>query len=134
MFSYEILEDDGVIVLATTGQMAVEDYQVFAPKFYAVVRSQGIRRILLDWREFRGWSSKEAPTITFFSWMEGRPLFDRIAVVFHDGVRNEVEKFQVTEGVEEPERAEHGGRHHLADRDDTTLRQAICVGAADRAE
>ena len=94
MISYEFLEDDGVIVLATTGQMAVEDYQVVAPKFYADVRSQGIRRILLDWREFQGWRSKEAPTITFFSWIESRPLFDRIAVVFHDGVRNEVEKFQ----------------------------------------
>ena len=93
MISYEILEDDGVIVLATTGQTAVEDYQVVAPKFFADVRSQGIRRILLDWREFRGWGSKEAPTITFFSWIESRPLFDRIAVVFHDGVRNEADKF-----------------------------------------
>jgi len=93
MISYEILEDDGVIVLVTTGQMAVEDYQVVAPKFFADVRSQGIRRILLDWREFRGWSSKEAPTITFFNWIESRSLFDRIAMVFHDGVRNEVDKF-----------------------------------------
>lgn len=94
MISYEILEDDGVIVLVTIGQMAVEDYQIVGPKFFADVRSHGICRILLDWREFRGWRSKEAPTITFFSWMESRPLFDRIAVVFHDGVRNEVEKFQ----------------------------------------
>jgi hypothetical protein len=94
LFSYEILEDDGVIVLATTGQMAVEDYQVVAPKFYADVRAQGIRRILLDWREFQGWKSEEAPTITFFSWLESRPLFDRIAVVFHEGVRNEAEKFE----------------------------------------
>ena len=93
MISYEILEDDGVIVLVNTGQMAMEDYQVVAPKFFADVRSQGIRRILLDWREFRGWRSKEAPTITFFSWIKGRPLFDRIAVVFHDGVRNEVDSF-----------------------------------------
>ncbi|MDH3719123.1 MAG: STAS/SEC14 domain-containing protein [Planctomycetota bacterium] len=80
-------------MLVTTGQMAVEDYQVVAPKFFADVRSQGIRRILLDWREFRGWSSKEAPTITFFNWIESRSLFDRIAMVFHDGVRNEVDKF-----------------------------------------
>ena len=94
MFSYEILEDDGVIVLATAGRPTVEDYQNVAPKFFADVRSREIRRILLDWREFQGWRSEEAPTITFFSWIESRSLFDRIAVVFHDGVCNEAEKFQ----------------------------------------
>ena len=81
-------------MLTTAGRTTTEDYQNIAPKFFADVRSQGIRRILLDWREFQGWGSKEAPTIVFFSWIESRSLFDRIAVVFHDGVHNEVEKFQ----------------------------------------
>ena len=94
MISYEILEDDGVIVLAIIGQPTVEDHQPVMPKFMADVRKRGIRRILLDGREFQGWGSKETPTITFFSWIENRSLFDRIAVVFHDGVRHEVEQFQ----------------------------------------
>jgi hypothetical protein len=94
MFSYEILEDDGVIVLTNTGQTTVDDYQTVAPKFFSDVKSLGIRRILLDNREFQGWQSEEAPTITFFSWIESRSLFDRIAVVFHEGVRNEAEKLE----------------------------------------
>ena len=94
MFSYEILEDDGVIVLANVGRSTVEDFQPIMPKFKADVRSRDIRRILLDWREFQGWGSKEAPTIVFFSWLEARSLFDRIAVVIHEGVRNEAEKLQ----------------------------------------
>lgn len=94
MFSYEILEDDGVVVLTTSGPTTIENYQDVAPKFYADVRSKGVRRILLDNREFQGWHSDEAPTVTFFSWIESRPLFDRIAVVFHERTRNEAEKFQ----------------------------------------
>ena len=94
MFSYEILEDDGVIVLASAGRPTVEDFQNVAPSFFADVRSRCVRRILLDWRKVQGWRSKEAPTIVFFSWLESRSLFDRIAVVFHDGVRNEAQKFQ----------------------------------------
>ena len=93
MFSYEILEDAGVLVLACIGQAAVEDYQLVAPKFYADVRSRGIRRILLDAREFQGWGSKEAQNISFHSWMESRSLFDRIAVVFDASIRNEMEEF-----------------------------------------
>ena len=93
MFSYEILEDDGVIVLAIIGQATVEDYQTVAPKFYADVKSQGISRILLDAREFQGWGSKKERSITFHSWMESRSLFDRIAVVFDAGILNELEEF-----------------------------------------
>ena len=93
MFSYEILENDGVIVLTITGQTSVDDYQDVAPKFFADVKSLGIRRILLDGRDFQGWGSEEAPTVTFFSWLESRPLFDRIALVFHAGVRSEADKF-----------------------------------------
>jgi hypothetical protein len=92
-FLTKILEDDGVIVLASIGQVTVEEFQTFAPKFFAEVRSRGqIRRLLLDNREHQGWGSREAQSITFFSWMESRSLFDRIAVVFHAGIRNEVEK------------------------------------------
>ena len=94
MFSYKILEDDRVIVLAKVGRPTLEDHQTVMPKFFADVRSRDIRRILLDWREFQGWRSKDTPTVTFFNWLEGRTLFDRIAVVFHDGVRNEAEQFQ----------------------------------------
>lgn len=94
MFSYEIMKNDGLVVLKTTGQLKIEDYQDLGPRFFADAKSQNIRRILLDWRDFRGWGSEEAPTVTFFSWLEGRSLFDRIAIVFHDGVRNEVDKFE----------------------------------------
>jgi len=50
-------------------------------------------RPVLDSREFQGWVSKEAQSISFYSWTESRSLFDRIAVVFHAGIRNEVERF-----------------------------------------
>jgi hypothetical protein len=93
MFSYKVLEADGVIVLTMIDQVTAEDDPDFVARFYADVRSRGMRRILLDWREYQGWQSEEAPTITFFSWIEGRSLFDRIAVVFHAGIRNEVKKF-----------------------------------------
>ena len=93
MFSYEILGDNGVIVVASIGRATVEDFQTFAPKFFADVRSQGIRQILLDYREFQGWGSKEAQSISYYSWTESRSLFNRIAVVFHDGIHNEVEQF-----------------------------------------
>ena len=93
MFSYEVLEDDGVIVLTSIGQATMEDYQVFAPKYFADVRSRGIRRILLDNREHQGWASKEAKSVSFHAWMESRSLFDRIAVIFDDGIRNEIENF-----------------------------------------
>jgi hypothetical protein len=74
MLSYEILEDDGVILLVTIGQATVEDYQAVMPKFFADVRSQGIRRLLLDDREHQGWSSKEAQKISFYAWTESRFL------------------------------------------------------------
>jgi hypothetical protein len=94
MFSYEILENGSAIILTQSGRPTLEDYQDFAPKFFADVKSQNIRRILLDMREAKGWASDEAPNVTFFSWIESRPLFDRIAIVFHDGVRNEVDTFE----------------------------------------
>jgi hypothetical protein len=94
MISFEILDDANIIILRTAGRPRFEDYQDVAPKFFADVNSQNIRRILLDWRQFDGWGTKEAPSMTFFSWIESLPLFDRIAVVFHDGVRNEVDKFE----------------------------------------
>ena len=93
MFSYEILEDDKVIVLVTIGQVTMEDYQAVAPKFFADVRSQGISRLLLDDREFQGWSSKEVQKISLYAWTESRSLFDRVAVVFNDGIHEEVEEF-----------------------------------------
>ena len=83
-----------MVVVANVGRPTMEDFQAVMPKFFADVRSQDICRMLLDWREFQGWQSKEEPTITFFAWIEGRSLLDRVAVVFHDGVRNEVEMFQ----------------------------------------
>ena len=94
MFSYEIVDGGKVIILRTTGRPGFDDYQDVAPNFFADVKSQNIRRILLDWRQFDGWGTEDAPSITFFSWIESLPLFDRIAIVFHEGVRNEMDKFQ----------------------------------------
>jgi hypothetical protein len=94
VFSYEVLENGSAIILTQSGRSTIEDYQDVAPKFFADVKSQNIRRILLDLRQFEGWGTEDAPTITFFSWIESLPLFDRIAIVFHDGVRNEVDKFE----------------------------------------
>jgi len=94
VFSYEVLENGSAILLTQSGRSTIEDYQDVAPKFFSDVKSQDIRRILLDLRQFEGWGSTDAPTITFFSWIESLPLFDRIAIVFHDGVRNEVDSFE----------------------------------------
>lgn len=94
VFSFEILGGDGIIVLTVTGQTAIEDYQDIAPRFFDAVRSQGVRRLLLDWRSFDGWKSEEEPSITFFSFLEVRSLFDRIAVVSHEGLRNEAYRFE----------------------------------------
>ena len=48
MFSYKILEDDGVIVLSAVGETTFDDLQADAVQFFADVRTSGIRRILLD--------------------------------------------------------------------------------------
>jgi len=93
MFSYEILKDDGVIVLTTVGLVTMEDYQTVAPKFFADVRSTQSRKLLMDSRRDDGWSSKEAESIAFHAWTESRTLFDRIAVVFHDGIREKTKEF-----------------------------------------
>ena len=92
MFSYDILEDNGIIVLAVTGQIAVDDFKVVAPAFFADTRSKGIRKLLLDYRELQGRSSKETENLSFFARIEGRSLFDRAAVVYHPGVRNEADE------------------------------------------
>ena len=94
MFSFEILESDDIVVLTFKGHISIDDYQDVAPKFLHGVKLRNIRRLLLDWRKFDGWKSEEAPSISFFSWLEIQPLFDRIAIVFHDGVRNEVDRFE----------------------------------------
>jgi hypothetical protein len=93
MFSYEILQDEGIIVLTSTGRHTIHDYQEVAPKFFEDVKSLNIRRILMDNRKFEGWQTKGAPSVTFFSWIESVPLFDKIAVVYHDGIRDEIDKF-----------------------------------------
>ena len=93
MFSYEIYQDEGVIVLTSVGKTTYDDYQTVAPKFYADVESHGIRRILLDSRRFEGWDSKRSESMSFTSWLQGRLMFDRIAVVVHDRVSNEVDRF-----------------------------------------
>ena len=93
MFSFELMEDDGIIELTSVGQTTVEDYQELAPKFFADVRSNNIKRVLLDARQFQGWSSEEARSIFFYSWMEGLSLIDRIAVIAHPGIRDQVDYF-----------------------------------------
>lgn len=90
MFSYEILKDDGVIVATATGQTTVEDYQAVAPQFFADVKSQDIRRFLLDARKYQGPATRAAESLSFTSRMLSRSVFDRIAIVFHDGIRDEM--------------------------------------------
>ncbi len=94
MFAYEILDDDGLIVLTESGHTTVDDYQQVAPDFFADVRSKGIRRILLDSREFLGWASKEAESMAFHSWMESRAAFDKIALLAHPGIQEQTERFR----------------------------------------
>ncbi len=55
------------------------------PTFLAEVRSRAIRKLLLDHRTHEGFASKQAKSISFDAWREGRFLFDKIAVVSHDG-------------------------------------------------
>jgi len=93
VFSFELMEEDGIVVLTSVGQTRVDDFQELAPRFFADVRSKNIERILLDARAFTGWASEEARSIFFYSWIEGRSQFDRIAVVGHPGIRNEIEFF-----------------------------------------
>ena len=93
MFSYEIYENEGVIVLTSVGKTTYDDYQSVAPEFYTDVESCGIRRILLDARKFEGWDSAKSESMSFTSWFQGRLMFDRIAVVVHDGVSSEVDRF-----------------------------------------
>lgn len=93
MFSFELMEDDGIVVLTSVGHTTVDDFQELAPRFFADVRSKNIKRVLLDAREFTGWASEGARSIFFYSWMEGLSQFDRIAVIGHPGIRGEVQYF-----------------------------------------
>ena len=89
MFSYEILQDCGVIVLVATGETTTEDYMAVAPQLMAEIRSQDIRKFLQDYREHKGWASEEAWSFAFSTWMETRSQFDRIALVSHYDNRKE---------------------------------------------
>ena len=94
MFSYEVFQDDGLVVLTSAGKTTFEEFQAVAPKFYADVEAHGIRKILLDSRRSEGWDSKKAESMAFPAWIKGRSLFDRIAVVVHDGLRDETSHFR----------------------------------------
>jgi len=94
MFSCKILEDDGVIVLSAVGETTFEDTQGEAARFFADIRSSGIRRVLLDWRDHKGWKSKNAQSISYYSWLDGRSLFDRVALVVGKELRDEAGELQ----------------------------------------
>lgn len=89
MISHDIRKDDGIVLVRVVGTNAREDYQAFAPDYFSDISSHNIRNMLLDWREFQGWGGGDVPDVSFFAWIESRPLIDRIALVFHDGVDNE---------------------------------------------
>ncbi len=93
MFSYELFADDGFVILKESGVTPFEDFQEFMPEFDSVVNKNNIRKIIIDCREFQGWGQKEPPQITFYIWLENRKIFDKIAVVFHEGVRQEIMYF-----------------------------------------
>ncbi len=94
MLSYKILEDDGVIVLSAVGETTFEDLQGDAAQFFADIRSNGIRRILLDWRGLKGWESRNAQSISYHSWLDSRSLFDRIALVVGKELHEEADELQ----------------------------------------
>jgi hypothetical protein len=89
MLSYTIEEDEGVIVLSAVGETTFDDLQAVSVQFFADVRSSGIRRILVDWREFTGWRSDDAKSISYHSWLNSRSLFDRVALVVRSELRDE---------------------------------------------
>ncbi len=93
MFSYEIHKDDGLIVLTATGKTTFDDYQTVAPQFYADAQSHGIRKILLDYREYEGWDSGQTESVAFTSWTQARSIFDHFALVVHDSTKSEVAGF-----------------------------------------
>ncbi len=93
MLSYEIHKDDGVIVMTSVGETTFDDYQTVGPKFYADVKSHGIRKVLVDSRKFEGWDSKKSESLAFTSWTQARSVFDRIAVVIDDRARSELSRF-----------------------------------------
>lgn len=93
MFSYEIRKNDGLIVLTTVGETTYDDYQAVAPKFFADVELHKINKILLDNRQFAGWASKEAESLSFTAWAQSRSVFEHVALVVLDNSKSEVTRF-----------------------------------------
>ena len=90
MFSYEILNDNDVIVVTATGKTTIEDYQTTAPGFFAEVESKGIRRALFDAGNSQGAASNDAKALSFIARQMSRSLFDKVALVFHDSIRDDM--------------------------------------------
>ena len=93
MFSYEIPNEDGVVVVTATGKTTVDDYQTTAPAFFEEVQSQKIRLALFDASNSQGMASKNAEALAFMARQMSGSLFDKIALVFHDGIRNDMLEF-----------------------------------------
>lgn len=93
MFSYEILNDNDVIVVTATGKTTIEDYQTTAPGFFAEVESKGIRRALFDAGNSQGPASNDAKALSFIARQMSRSLFDKVALVFHDSIRDDMLEF-----------------------------------------
>ena len=97
MFSFEIIEDDRIVVLTLAGTITVDDYQTAASEYFRAVKSRGISRVLIDGREFKGWSTKVAESISFHVWMDSRLVFEKIALVSQlvsqEGMRDEINRF-----------------------------------------
>ncbi|MGI9357760.1 MAG: STAS/SEC14 domain-containing protein [Rhizobiaceae bacterium] len=84
MLSYEILEDDGIVVVSAVGQVTFEDYQETLPKLIAEITSNDIRKLLLDHRRHEVPASKKAGSVSFDALQQARGLYDKIAFVSHD--------------------------------------------------
>ena len=84
MFSYEILQDDGIVSLSLIGQVMFEDYQTTMPELIAEVRSHEIRKLLLGHRKYEGPGTNKAWSIPFDAFKEARGLFEKIAFVSRD--------------------------------------------------
>lgn len=94
MISHEVRKDDGIVLVKVVGRNTTDEYHEFATDYFSDISSHKIRSMLLDWREFQGWEGFEVPDVNFFAWIESRPLIDRMALVFHDGVAKEASQIE----------------------------------------
>ena len=55
--SVELHEDGKILVIKLTGKLAKEDYEQFAPEVDRLIKQHGKLRMLVQMRDFHGWTA-----------------------------------------------------------------------------